>query len=303
VLHLGKIIVSGFTVLLLMAGSKLYAGDQDTSDQVPQIFATSWGETLALDGSGFYNEIAADVLETVQGQEAYKIMPYKRAKLQFFQSDSACLYPSSLPRLAEAGEIRDPENYIESDGLFAAKTHLFVRPGTEVPKTLVDISGKTIAYPSGSLAGMALDGYGARLIGVNSEQDKAQMLMSGRVDMITGMMPDTAIVFAKMHGGMPVFDPSLVLYEVSVTFVCKRSLATETFIASVNDALKILSQDTAYSARLQAAASAEDALIGLNGGRPETGTAENDSQPQTTETPKPSTKSRNGRRLPRWNNH
>ena len=286
---------------MLLASSMLHADDR-TNDQAMEIFATAWGETLAQNGSGFYNEIAADVLANVDGHEVYKIMPYRRAKQHFFKSGGACLYPSSLPGLAGAGQITDTENYIESDGIFSAKTHLFVRAGMKPPGLMDDISGKIIAYANGSVAASVLLGHGASLIGVNSEQDKAQMLISGRVDMISGMMPDTGIVFAKLGGKMPVFAPSLVLYEVSVSFVCRRSPETEQFVAAVNRALGVLSNDASYSARLLAAARAQDTLTRAGDGNVETGKAIGKVRPAPSGERKPRQKSRNRRRLPRHNN-
>jgi len=271
-------------------------------DQAVEVLATAWGETLAQDGSGFYNEIAADVLGNIASEKTYKVMPYRRAKQRFFNAGGACLYPSSLLGLAGAGEIKDPENYIESDGIFVAKTHLFVRSGVQPPRSLDDISGKIIAYPNGSVAAGILFGHGASLIGVNSEQDKAQMLVSGRVDMITGMMPDTALVFAKMGGEVPLFAPSFVLYEVPVTFVCQRSAATEKFIVSVNMALEVLSHDATYSARLLAAATTEDAFTRAGGHGAETKTVPKGVRAVPSGEIKPPRKNRNGRRLPRHNN-
>ena len=165
--------ISGLAHLALSVSAVAHA-----NEQAIEIFATAWGDTLAQDGRGFYNEIAADILEAVSGSETYRIMPYRRAKQQFFASGRSCLYPSSLPGLASAGQIKNPENFIESDGIFAAKTHLFVRADASAPTSLSEIAGKTIAYPNGSVAVNALFGNGASLIGVNSEQDKAQMLIA-----------------------------------------------------------------------------------------------------------------------------
>lgn len=288
---------AGLTLLGLLVSPLLHA-----DDQAVEILATAWGETLAQDGSGFYNEIAADVLGNIANKKIYKIMPYRRAKQHFFNAGGACLYPSSLPSLATAGEIKDPENYIESDGIFVAKTHLFVRSDVQPPQSLEDISGKTIAYPSGSVAAGILFGHGASLIGVNSEQDKAQMLVSGRVDMITGMMPDTAIVFAKMGGEVPLFAPSFVLYEVPVTFVCQRSAATEKFIISVNKALEVLSHDPIYSARLIAAATIEDAFARASGYNAENRDVPKGERPVPSKALKTPRKNRSGRRLPKHNN-
>jgi len=230
------------------------------------VFATAWGETLSQDGGGFYNEIADDVLSLTAATESYQIRPYRRAKVSFFSNSDSCLYPSSLSALAQAGQIDDVGKFVESDGLFIARTHLFARAGDTPPKNLSDLFGKSVAYPNGSVARGVLAGHGARLISVNDEQDKAEMLNSGRVDIITGMIPDTAIVFGKMGGKMPVYEPSFALYEVPVTFVCHRTPGNEAFIISVNEALKALSGDDTYIARMTAATIAQEKLAKASGG-------------------------------------
>jgi len=284
---LADVLRIGFSIVLTLVGWLHFSvALQGMESQASTIYATAWGKTLAQDGTGFYNEIAGDVLKHVSGDVAYQIMPYRRAKMNFFKTNLGCLYPSSLFGLTKAGQIKDPENYIESNGLFAARTHLFVRRGTVPPANLDDLAGKSIAYPSGSIAADVLAGYGARLIGVNSEQDKAEMLVSGRVDMITGMMPDTAIVFADMGGEMPAFDPLLVLYEVAVTFVCHRTQQNENLIISVNKVLEDLQQDPVYRARMAAAVSAQDVLLQGSSEAPE---ANKKKRPR---------QNRGGRRLP-----
>lgn len=271
----------GLAVLLLFGDHPLRA-----DETVPTVFATSWGETLAQDGTGFYNEIAGDVLARLDdlalpealarseilarpdmqarfGAKAlYQIMPYRRAKRQFFKSKNSCLFPSSLRALHGGGEIPDPQNYSESNGLFTARTHLFVMAGNTPPKSLADLVGKTIAYPNGSVVNSLLAGTGAKLIGVTKEQDKARMLLSGRVDIITGMMPDTALVFASIGEKVPTFDPALALNKVPLTFVCHITPATTRFIASVNEALVVLADDTNYRQRLLDAK-----VVGLSGGK------------------------------------
>lgn len=283
---------------LLLAAAPLAADDHQ-----PTIFATAWGSTLAQDGTGFYNEIAADVLAIAPGEELYQPRPYRRAKVSFFNTHDACLYPSSLSALAKAGQIEKPEDFIESNGVFKARTHLFVRAGVTPPAKMSDLFGKTIAYPNGSVVESILSGQGARLISVASEEDKAEMLLSGRVDIISGMMPDTAIVFSKMKGDMPLYDPALVLYEVPVTFVCHKTETNIAFIDKVNGALATLSRDPAYRARMAEAHLALDVLARASGDVP-TATEQvlNDLAPSaggaSTRTPK----SRSGRRQPMGSN-
>lgn len=237
-------------------------------DSTPLVFANTWGYTLALNGTGFYNEIAADVLAHIPGAENYKVsgsakyrvMPFRRAQMMFFYRTDSCLYPSSMAALVADNLIKDPAAYVESTGLFAARVHLFVRAGETPPSKLEDIRGKSIAYPHGSVVGKLLDGHGARLISVNDEIDRAEMLLGGRVDIMSGVLPDTALIFEKIKSKMPSYDPSLVVIKAPVTFVCHKNAVTESFINNINASIQILSSDTQYQDRLAKAKVAEALL-------------------------------------------
>jgi len=248
-------IVSGVFCLvlaLLIVTLPSSAGSRDAEAFLPTIYVTSWGETLALDGSGLYNEVAADVLANVPGAVNYNIMPFRRAQVRFFASGNSCLYPASLPAMVKAGQIKDPENYLESAGVFNARTHLFVRAGETPPSSLADLSGKSVAYPNGSVVRGLLEGSGARLINVNDEMDKAEMLQGGRVDMITGGFPGVALVFAKLGGKTPVYDPSFSLYNVAVTFICHKTYENEKFLKVLNGAIEALAQTPEHLERMAA---------------------------------------------------
>jgi len=293
VLRFGASIISGLIAALLISASPVCA-----KNHIPIVYATAWGETLAQDGSGFYNEIAGDILARSPGPELYQIMPYRRAKANFFANKGSCLFPSSLPALVKAGQIDAPKNYIESNALFAARTHLFVRSGEMPPKSFGDLFGKSIAYPNGSVVRSILEGNGARLISVNDEKNKAEMLISGRVDIISGMIPDIAIVFGEMGGDLPVYEPTFALNELDVTFVCQKTAKTELFVKGLNGALDALSVEANYLERIAIANLAKDMLARASGDEV-TATEQvlNDLAPPAVRgrtLPKP----RSGRRLP-----
>jgi len=299
-------------VLLCFASLPLRAIDPnvpiDQADAIPLIYANTWGFTLALDGSGFYNEIAADVLGKIPGAEKYsvteaslyRIMPFRRAQMMFFNRDDSCLYPSSIVSLATANQLEDLGAYIESTGLFAARAHLFVRPGDTPPGKLDGLHGKSIAFPHGSVVGKLLDGYGARLISVNDEIDRAEMLLSGRVDIISGMLPDTALIFKQLQSEMPSYDPSLVVIEAPVTFVCHNNERNRRFIQNVNAALDALSSDPEYLDRLAKAKIVEGVLGNIDvrdaaQDGPDKSSSGTDDRKKGSEKSK---KNRSGRRLP-----
>ncbi len=258
---MGTIMRSFFLLLLSISPLWTIKAHAIPNDK-PLVLATSWGETLALDGTGFYNEISADILGRVEDGAQYTIMPYKRAKSLFFKSGTNCLYPSSIEALQSGKAITEAQasNLIESKGLFSARTHIFVKDGEVPPSDFADLAGKRIAFPYGSITEKLLENSGAMLIGVSDENDKAEMLRSGRVNMITGMIPDTALVFNKPGKKMPAFDPSFILFEVELTFVCHNTVKNARFIEKLNKALSDLAKDADYIERLENAYIVTDKL-------------------------------------------
>ena len=109
-----------------------------------------------------------------------------------------------------------------------------------------------------------LEGHGARLIGVNDETDKAEMLMNGRVDIISGMVPDTALVFESLGGDIPVYNAALVLNEVPITFVCHKSEMTIDLVRALNIALETVGSLPHYRERMAKANLAQGRLANSN---------------------------------------
>jgi hypothetical protein len=274
---------SGVTALLFLCLAFLEARADSVSDQLPAaqqlapavsepshasspeqsaqqqenitIFGTVWGLTLAQDGSGFYNELAADLLDGMDaadgGAISYQLMPYRRAKSRFIHGNGACIYPSAVGVLVSGGQVGDAASLIESTPLFRARTHLFARRGERAPGGLDDLKGKTVAVPSGSVMQVLLKDTGAEIISVFDETDKARMLLTSRVDYITAMLPDAVLVFDRLGEPLPAFDNDLTFLESNIGFVCHRTPATEAFIARLNKRIGTLANDRAYQNRLE----------------------------------------------------
>lgn len=219
------------------------------------IFATVWGLTLAQDGSGFYNELAVDLLAGMErpgdATVSYQLMPYRRAKSRFVSGNGSCIYPSATGVLVSGGQIADASLLVESLPLFRARTHLFARRGETAPKSLDDLKGKTVAVPSGSVMQVLLKDTGADIISVFDETDKARMLLTSRVDYITAMLPDAVLVFDRLGEPLPAFDNDLTFLESNIGFVCHRTAAAEAFVARLNARIKALAHDRAYQNRLE----------------------------------------------------
>lgn len=217
------------------------------------IFGTVWGMTLAQDGSGFYNEIAADLLDGAGAGVAYQLMPYRRAKARFLDGNGACIYPSAVDVIMAGGFKGDASSLVESAPLFETRTHIFARRGERAPTTLADLRGKTVAVPSGSVMRNILEAAGAELINVFDETDKARMLLTARVDYMTAMLPDAVLVFDALGEPLPAFDTDLVFLQNTIGVVCHRTPQTEAFIRQLNGRISALAGSRAYQTRLEEA--------------------------------------------------
>ena len=232
------------------AAAEAAPGTERGHDRV-SIFGTVWGMTLAQDGSGFYNELAADLLGGMDRETQYQLMPYRRAKARFLDSEGSCIYPSAIGLLIAGEHVRDASTLIETVPLFRARTHIFARRGERAPSSLADLKGRTIAVQSGSVMQMMLAGTGADVISVFDETDKARMLLTARVDYITAMLPDAVLVFDALREPLPAFDNELSFLESNIGFVCHKSPATEAFVAALNDRVKTLAATRDYQVRLE----------------------------------------------------
>lgn len=238
---------------VLLGATAWAAGTPDNAATHATVYGTVWGQTLAQDGSGFYNDIATDMFEDGEGAVDYRLMPYRRARSRFLNSQSACLYPSARSILDAGGHTRADQSILESEPLFAASVHLFAGAGEQVPSSLKDLAGRTVAVPSGSVALRLLKGTGAKLIAANDEADKAQMLLTGRVELMSGMLPNEHIVFSHMGARLPAYDRDFALLDAGVSVVCHDTPANRAFIERLNARVAVLHQDRLFQAKLAAA--------------------------------------------------
>ncbi len=201
------------------------------------IYGTGWGMTLALDGTGFYNDVLKTVLLEMEMPKAYQPLPYKRAKVDFKGNAGSCLYPSDISHLSRGKEIDVPENYIQAAPLIWVESHIFSRYGEPPLTSLEALKGRKIAYPNGSALPTVLEEYGASFLPTTTETAKARMLVAGRVDHMSGSLPDNIFVFKSMGRPLPPYNPDLALVRVGVTVVCHDTPENRAFVDAFNDAL------------------------------------------------------------------
>ncbi|WP_262690089.1 hypothetical protein [Kordiimonas aestuarii] len=230
--------MSIYHILTLLVGLALCtrgtsAGEPATPTPFP-LYATDWGLTLKGDGTGFYNELAQFVLDGREGDVAYTILPYRRAKSLFHRGQTSCLYPSNIQLLLDGGEVADGTGLIDSHAFLRVKVFLFSKTGTAPPKSLGDVDDKSIAYAMGSRVPYFLRDAKADYIAVADEVAKAQMLVTGRVDLMSAAMPDAKFVFDKLGVPLPPHDTGYMLNDTAVRITCHDTALTRLFIDKLN---------------------------------------------------------------------
>ncbi|WP_286828783.1 MULTISPECIES: hypothetical protein [Kordiimonas] len=201
------------------------------------IYGTGWGMTLALDGTGFYNDVLNTVLHGMEAPKAYKPLPYKRAKVDFKSNVGSCLYPSDIGHMVKGREIEDPEAYIQAQPLIWVESHIFSRFDEPPLPSLEALEGRKVAYPNGSALPTVLEGYGAKFLPTTTETAKARMLIAGRVDHMSGSLPDNVFVFKTLGRPLPPYNPDLALIRVGVSLVCHDTPENREFVEGFNAAL------------------------------------------------------------------
>ncbi len=212
-----------------------------------KIYATAWGMTLAEDGTGFYNDLARLILDDIDDKPGYDLIPYRRANRIFAQDESSCHYPSTLNYMAATGIVDDTTDLVESYFMLRSVAHIFSRYDAEAITEKSGVAGKVVAYPMGAEVPRLLDGFGASFIPVNAEKSKAELLISGRVELMIAYMPDVVFVFRELGKPMPPFDPNFTINDDNIAIVCHRTPGNEALIARVNQRIMALRESGALA--------------------------------------------------------
>lgn len=207
------------------------------------IYATSWGMTLAADGTGFYNDLARLILSPLMDDIRYDLIPYRRANRIFVQDNRACHFPSTLSYMQAVGVIENTDSFIQSGSFMRTMGLIFGPYETRPPASPDDIRGKIIAYPMGAEIPRLLPNLGVSFIPVADETGKAEMLLSGRVDFMVAYMPDAKFVFDQLAQRLPPFDPTFAIHDEEIAIVCHRTAETEALIDKVNSRILAARED------------------------------------------------------------
>lgn len=204
-----------------------------------KMYATAWGLTLARDGTGFYNELARFVLGSLNID--YEIRPYRRAMRHFFENPGSCLFPKSVAALVRTNEIPTAAGFINSIPVQKTFVAVFTPTGTSPVHGPSGLNGKRVAYAMGSKVPEYLGAEGAFFIAVADEVDKAEMLLSGRVDVLVANLPDAGIVYNHLGAPLPPFDPDYLPFPAATSrFLCHDTPGSQAFMDSLNKRLRHL---------------------------------------------------------------
>lgn len=231
----------------ILAGPTCCADHDSSSGKPYHIYATAWGASLAADGTGFYNDMARLVLGPLMAEVQYDLIPYRRANRIFDQDKASCHYPSTLHYMSVTGIVADTSSLIQTRNLIRTVARVFSRRGETPPSSVEDARGKSIAYTMGAEIPVLFEGYGRRFIPVADETHKAEMLLSGRVDLMVGYTPDILLVYQQLGEQIPAFDPSFSINDEHNAFVCHRTPANEGLVAKIDARVESLLESGAFA--------------------------------------------------------
>lgn len=204
-----------------------------------KIYATAWGLTLAADGTGFYNDLGRYVIDGLP--IGYDIEPYRRAMRRFFDDTSSCVFPKSVAGLIRTREVNNAAGFIQSLEIQKTFVAVFSAMGQSTIGGPADLAGKRVAYAMGSKVPEFLGAEGAFFIAVADEVDKARMLITGRVDVMVGNLPDAGIVYQHLGSDLPPYDPAYAPFATaSSRIVCHDTPGNRAFMDMLNQRLRTL---------------------------------------------------------------
>lgn len=237
--------------LFLVSCLLLLAPDLEATEpkaETPVIYGTEWGLTLNRSGIGFYNNAARLLFPAVVDTGGFEVLPYRRALKRFQLNGESCVYPTSLDFLLESNYVDSEQAFVQSLPFQYHLINIFPRPGTDIPTEKQHLKDKLIGFAMGTRIQVYIDTPNTRFLPITDEIDKAEMLLSGRLDAITAAMPDAKFVFDRLGVPMPAFDPTFVIKKGHLRVVCHRTEENQKFVEQLNTKIKLLWLSRRYPA-------------------------------------------------------
>ncbi len=244
--HIGRIrrgfYLAASSLALMLCAERLAPLEAETTEFPPsKVYATAWGLTLSTDGGGFYNDLGRYVLQGLNID--YDIEPYRRAMRSFYEEQSSCVYPKSILGLIRTKDIDNSAGFIQSVPIQRTFVAVFAPPGKPAVRGPEELAGKRVAYAMGAKVPEYLGAEGAFFIAVANELDKARMLLTGRVDVMVGNLPDAGLVYSHLGSALPPYDPSYRPFPAaSSRIVCHDTPGNRAFMDQLNRRILSLHQ-------------------------------------------------------------
>lgn len=198
---------------------------------------------MEADGSGHYAELVRTVLAEAGYNDQLITVPVKRSLRYFETLDELCMVPLSKFGLSHMYPNTDPNSLIQGVPIDYITGHLVTRPGAEPIRDMQLIEGKAVASWSGVNVDVLLPDSNFTLLQSETEASAIRMLMTGRVDIIWGWVPDTFILFEEMGLGKPSLALDKPIFESSAHFVCKKTRRSEKLMPRLDAVIERMRND------------------------------------------------------------
>lgn len=219
----------------LICGAASNTCSAEERSRATRIHATGWGITLAVDGSGFYNDFADFAFGDPALHADYRISPYKRAVRAFLEDKNSCVYPKSIAVIRRTHMARGGNAFIESDAMLRSPVRIFSAADTPVITRTEDLAGLRLAFALGSKLPESIGRDDVRFVPVADEADKAKLLYTGTVDAVVANMPDAFFVFDSLGRDLPRYDPAYSPFpEPKIRVFCHDTAENRVFISALN---------------------------------------------------------------------
>lgn len=217
---------------LLAGGINAYADEAPAPAAV--IFAPEMNETLKAKEDAFFNALWREFMAPAAPR--LTVVPHMRTTHLFHGSDGSCRYPASekIGQYKDGALSFDDKPLIWSKPFFTMTVRILARQGLKPPSAPIDLVGRSIVVPSGYMFPPAFDGKAATVLQVAAEQKRANMLVSGRVDLMVSSMPTAGFVMRRLSGTGANFNVDLSLDDLPLYFVCHDTPANHALIERFN---------------------------------------------------------------------
>ena len=207
--------------------------------------ATEYGIGLQdQDDKGFYAEIRSSLFNSVDIENVVRILPFKRALVNFSDNEVDCFWPMDIDLLNSL--IGSDVELIQSISVFDSTQHLFSRNGEPAITNINEVNGKHIAISIGSNLQPKLEQAGADVSPVRPGDSKALLLDSKRVDAVAGWAPENLITWNSSGIKPPNYDKNFKLNSAGNSVVCHDTLETKAFIDALDAIIPVFKASDEY---------------------------------------------------------